>query len=200
MKVYYLYHRHKSVHVLQNAYLRWFSVSYKPWVSELALTMADKEILLSQTGMLSDKHIDGASLLLSTQFPSIQVLQSSLKLQSRHGFLPVQMASRPRIQSWSIQYVYNVHLWTMGATCQSQTTSKNHCVLLLSQLACSLCQSDTTGSCCVKGNVALYDSASATYLPGSLQIQLIQLYNAVVPPKTDGLLVKCTPVQQQEEQ
>ena len=72
--------------------------------------MADKEILLSQMGMLSDKHIDAASLLLSTQFPSIQGLQSSLKLQSRHGFLPVQMASRPRIQGWSIQYVYNVHL------------------------------------------------------------------------------------------
>ena len=77
-----------------------FQVSDTPWVSELSLTMADKEILLSQTGMLSDKHIDAASLLLSTQFPSIQGLQSSLKLQSRHGFLPVQMASRPRIQGW----------------------------------------------------------------------------------------------------
>ena len=54
-----------------------FQVSDTPWVSELSLTMADKEILLSQTGMLSDKHIDAASLLLSTQFPSIQGLQSS---------------------------------------------------------------------------------------------------------------------------
>ena len=40
----------------------------------------------------------------------------------------------------------------------------------------------------------------ASYLPDSLQIQLVQLYNAAIPPKTNGLLVECTPVQQQEGQ
>ena len=55
-------------------------------------------------------------------------------------------------------------------------------------------------SSCVKRNVALYDRTSASYLPDSLQIQLVQLYNAAIPPKTNGLLVECTPVQQQEGQ
>ena len=93
----------------------------------------------------------------------------------------------------------------MGATCQSQTTSKNHCVLLLSQLAGMQIlfvpeRHHWVLSSCVKGNVALYDSPSASYLPDSLQIQLVQLYNAAIPPKTNGLLVECTLVQQQEGQ
>ena len=93
----------------------------------------------------------------------------------------------------------------MAATSQSQTTSKNHCVLLLSQLVGMQIlfvpeQHHWVLSSCVKGNVALYDSASASYLPDSLQIQLVQLYNAAIPPKTNGLLVECTPVQQQEGQ
>ena len=40
--------------------------------------------------------------------------------------------------------------------------------------------------------------ASTSYLPDSLQSQLVQLYSAAIPPKTNGLLVEGTPVQQQE--
>ena len=68
-------------------------------------------------------------------------------------------------------YIYK--LWGLPGTCQSQTTSKNHCVLLLSQLAGMQIlfvpeRHHWVLSSCVKGNVALYDSASACKLPPRL--------------------------------
>ncbi len=53
-------------------------------------------------------------------------------------------------------------------------------------------------SSCTKGDVCLYDSASANSFPSSLQLQIVQLYKAAIPPQVNGLLVECTPVQQQE--
>ena len=56
---------------------------------ELNLTMRDKAVLESPNGMLTDKHMDAASKLLSTQFPHMQGLQSSLRYQTAGGLTPI---------------------------------------------------------------------------------------------------------------
>ena len=68
------------------------------WVNELFLTAQDREILLAPTGMLSDKHVNAAMTLLSGQFPKTSGLQSSLKLQSRLGFFPIDLDKQTRVQ------------------------------------------------------------------------------------------------------
>ena len=70
--------------------------SSSQWVNELSLTVRDREILLSPTGMLSDKHIDAACSLLGSQFPKIEGLQSSLKLQSHRGFYPINVSAKTK--------------------------------------------------------------------------------------------------------
>ncbi len=67
-------------------------------MNELFLTAHDREILLAPTGMLSDKHVDAAMTLLSGQFPKISGLQSSLKLQFRLGFRPIDLDKRSKVQ------------------------------------------------------------------------------------------------------
>ena len=59
-------------------------------MAELNLTMRDKAVLESPNGMLTDKHMDAASKLLSTQFPHMQLgLQSSLRYQTAGGLTPI---------------------------------------------------------------------------------------------------------------
>ena len=58
-------------------------------MAELNLTMRDKAVLESPNGMLTDKHMDAASKLLSTQFPHMQGLQSSLRYQTAGGLTPI---------------------------------------------------------------------------------------------------------------
>ena len=54
-------------------------------VVELNLTVGDKAVLESPNVMLTDKHMDAASKLLSAQFPHMQGLQSSLRYQTAGG-------------------------------------------------------------------------------------------------------------------
>ena len=46
--------------------------------------------------MLSDKHVDAAMMLLSGQFFKTSGLQSSLKVQFRLGFRPIDLDKRTR--------------------------------------------------------------------------------------------------------
>ena len=48
--------------------------------------------------MLSDKHVDAAMMLLSGQFSKTSGLQSSLKVQFRLGFRPIDLDKRTRVQ------------------------------------------------------------------------------------------------------
>ncbi|XP_064401899.1 histone acetyltransferase KAT6A-like [Halichondria panicea] len=70
------------------------------WVNELSLTAHDREILLAPTGMLSDKHVDAAMILLSGQFSKTSGLQSSLKVQFRLGFRPIDLDKRTRVRGF----------------------------------------------------------------------------------------------------
>ena len=68
--------------------------------------MWDKAVLLSPTGMLSDKHVDAASTLLAGQFPRIL---SSMKLQSHLGLLPVDHEASTYTQTARVQgYIYTM--------------------------------------------------------------------------------------------
>ena len=51
--------------------------------------MRDKAVLETHKGMLTDKHMDAASKLLSAQFPHMKGLQSSLRYQTAGGLTPI---------------------------------------------------------------------------------------------------------------
>ena len=66
----------------------------------LNLNMNDKVVLESLDGMLTDKHMDAVSRLLSSQYPRLLGLQSSLLSQSKEGFTPIKFSGGFMPEGW----------------------------------------------------------------------------------------------------
>ena len=66
----------------------------------LNLNMNDKVVLESLDGMLTDKHMDAVSELLSSQYPRLLGLQSSLLSQSKEGFTLTKFSGGFMPEGW----------------------------------------------------------------------------------------------------
>ncbi len=60
------------VHIRQNS-------SY--WVKDLDLRTGDKDVILAESGLLSDRHMHAAHKLMRMQFPNIEGCYSTLLVQ-----------------------------------------------------------------------------------------------------------------------
>ena len=60
------------MHIRQNS-------SY--WVKDLDLRTGDKDVVLAESGMLSDRHMYAAHKLMRMQFPNIEGCYSTLLVQ-----------------------------------------------------------------------------------------------------------------------
>ena len=75
-----------------NYYPLQINPSERSWLPSLSLTVADKECIESNEGMLTDKHINAASKVLAEQFPGVQGFQSTLLCQ-KEQFSPISTES-----------------------------------------------------------------------------------------------------------
>jgi len=66
--------------------MQFFIIIYKVWIPTLNLRQFDKDVI-TKGGLLCDQHMNAASKVLSSQFPSLQGLQNTLL---HNTFVPVK--------------------------------------------------------------------------------------------------------------
>ena len=105
MHAHYTVHYNYCVHIRQNS-------SY--WVKDLDLRTGDKDVVLAESGMLSDCHMYAAHKLMRMQFPNIEGCYSTLLIQ-KMSFPAVTSSEATGIISIVVLLIYIIiphpHPW-----------------------------------------------------------------------------------------